>query len=86
MSVRWAAARPVPFTAAQYEELEQQALVYKYLVAGVAVPPELVVPIRRGLDSLATRFYGYPTCTDRLSSSPRILAVLLSRLGCRVLA
>ncbi|KAL6633708.1 hypothetical protein ACP70R_026379 [Stipagrostis hirtigluma subsp. patula] len=61
MSARWAAARPAPFTPAQYEELEQQALIYKYLVAGVPVPPDLVVPIRRGLDSLAARFYGHPT-------------------------
>ncbi|XP_062220022.1 growth-regulating factor 4-like [Phragmites australis] len=61
MSGRWAAARSPPFTAAQYEELEQQALIYKYLVAGVPVPPDLVLPIRRGLDSLATRFYGHPT-------------------------
>uniref|UniRef100_A0A804PLY6 Growth-regulating factor n=1 Tax=Zea mays TaxID=4577 RepID=A0A804PLY6_MAIZE len=61
-SARWPAARPVvPFTPAQYQELEQQALIYKYLVAGVPVPPDLVVPIRRGLDSLATRFYGQPT-------------------------
>ncbi|CAN6233817.1 unnamed protein product [Urochloa humidicola] len=58
-SARWA-SRPVPFTPAQYEELEQQALIYKYLVAGVPVPPDLVVPIRRGLDSLATRLYGHP--------------------------
>lgn len=47
MSGRWA-ARPVPFTAAQYEELEHQALIYKYLVAGVPVPPDLLLPIRRG--------------------------------------
>jgi hypothetical protein len=53
----------MPFTPVQYEELEQQALIYKYLVAGVPVPPDLVVPIRRGLDSLATRFYGHPTRT-----------------------
>ncbi|KAG8100894.1 hypothetical protein GUJ93_ZPchr0169g28996 [Zizania palustris] len=53
---RWAAS----FTAAQYEELEQQALIYKYLVAGVPVPPDLLLPIRRGLDSLASRFYHHP--------------------------
>ncbi|CAO2043587.1 unnamed protein product [Urochloa humidicola] len=47
MSARWA-ARPAPFTAAQYEELEHQALIYKYLVAGVPVPPDLLLPIRRG--------------------------------------
>ncbi|KAF2946515.1 hypothetical protein DAI22_02g299601 [Oryza sativa Japonica Group] len=63
MTARWppaAAARLPPFTAAQYEELEQQALIYKYLVAGVPVPPDLVLPIRRGLDSLAARFYNHP--------------------------
>ena len=43
---RWA-ARPAPFTAAQYEELEHQALIYKYLVAGVPVLPDLL-PIYRG--------------------------------------
>ena len=67
-SARWPAARPVvPFTPAQYQELEQQALISKYLVAGVPVPPDLVVPIRRGLDSLATRFYGQPTRTYGIS-------------------
>ncbi|XP_044967778.1 growth-regulating factor 3-like [Hordeum vulgare subsp. vulgare] len=53
---RWA-ARPAPFTAAQYEELEQQALIYKYLVAGVPVPQDLLLPIRRGFETLASRFY-----------------------------
>jgi len=47
MSGRWA-ARPALFTAAQYEELEHQALIYKYLAAGVSVPPDLLVPLRRG--------------------------------------
>ncbi|KAF7090532.1 hypothetical protein CFC21_093267 [Triticum aestivum] len=59
MDGRWM-ARPVPFTAAQYEELEHQALIYKYLVAGVPVPPDLVLPIRRGIESLAARFYHNP--------------------------
>nr|BDI55447.1 growth-regulating factor 1 [Lolium multiflorum] len=58
-AARWA-ARPAPFTAAQYEELEHQALIYKYLVAGVPVPPDLLLPIRRGFDSLAARFYHHP--------------------------
>ncbi|KAK3131451.1 hypothetical protein QOZ80_6AG0506630 [Eleusine coracana subsp. coracana] len=34
------------FTAAQWAELEQQALIYKYLMAGVPVPHDLLVPIR----------------------------------------
>ncbi|XP_051193154.1 growth-regulating factor 4 [Lolium perenne] len=59
MYARWM-ARPLPFTAAQHEELQQQALIYKHLVAGVPVPPELVLPIRRGLEALAARFYHNP--------------------------
>uniref|UniRef100_A0A453CUH9 Growth-regulating factor n=1 Tax=Aegilops tauschii subsp. strangulata TaxID=200361 RepID=A0A453CUH9_AEGTS len=62
---RWAAMRPATFTAAQYQELEQQALIYKYLVAGVPVPPDLLLPIRRGFDSLASRFYHHHARTFR---------------------
>uniref|UniRef100_A0A804PUK6 Growth-regulating factor n=1 Tax=Zea mays TaxID=4577 RepID=A0A804PUK6_MAIZE len=36
------------FTAAQWAELEQQALIYKYLMAGVPVPPDLLLPVRPG--------------------------------------
>lgn len=42
------------FTAAQWAELEQQALIYKYLMAGVPVPPDLLLPIRP--PSAATAF------------------------------
>ncbi|CAN6466341.1 unnamed protein product [Victoria cruziana] len=38
-----------PFTAAQWQELEQQALIFKHMVAAVPVPPDLLVPIRRSL-------------------------------------
>nr|GEZ57585.1 growth-regulating factor 4-like isoform X1 [Tanacetum cinerariifolium] len=41
-----------PFTPVQWQELEHQALIYKYLVAGVPVPYDLVVPIRRSLEAL----------------------------------
>lgn len=60
---------PLPFTAAQYEELQHQALIYKYLVAGVPVPPDLVLPIRRGIDSLAARFYHNPISSTLPSPS-----------------
>jgi hypothetical protein len=62
-----------PFTAAQYEELEHQALIYKYLVAGVPVPPDLLLPIRWGFDSLAARFYHHPA---------RTYPLLAARLHC----
>ncbi|KAK2995056.1 hypothetical protein RJ640_024514 [Escallonia rubra] len=51
-----------PFTAVQWQELEHQALIYKYLVAGMPVPPDLVVPIRRSLEALSARFFHHPTC------------------------
>ncbi|KAI3756205.1 hypothetical protein L1987_56022 [Smallanthus sonchifolius] len=44
-----------PFTPVQWQELEHQALIYKYLVAGVPVPHDLVVPIRRSLEALSAR-------------------------------
>ncbi|KAJ9568422.1 hypothetical protein OSB04_004388 [Centaurea solstitialis] len=34
---------------AQWEELEQQALIYKYMVSGVPVPTDLILSVRRSL-------------------------------------
>ncbi|WOL18290.1 hypothetical protein Cni_G27083 [Canna indica] len=48
------------FTPAQWQELEHQALIYKYLMAGVPVPPELLIPIQRSFEALAGRYYPYP--------------------------
>ncbi|KAK1379044.1 Growth-regulating factor [Heracleum sosnowskyi] len=45
-----------PFTSVQWQELEHQALIYKYLIAGLPVPSELLVPIRKSLEALPTRF------------------------------
>lgn len=46
-----------PFTAAQWRELEHQALIFKYLIAGVPVPPDLLLPIQKSFESLSSRFY-----------------------------
>lgn len=54
-----------PFTAVQWQELEQQALVYKYLMAGLPVPPELVITIRRSLEALSARFFHHSTCKSQ---------------------
>ena len=51
-----------PFTPVQWQELEHQALIYKYLVAGVPVPYDLVVPIRRSLEALSASLFNHPTC------------------------
>ncbi|KAJ6704212.1 GROWTH-REGULATING FACTOR 5 [Salix viminalis] len=47
-----------PFTATQWHELEHQALIYKYMVSGVPVPPELLYSVKRSLESsLASRLF-----------------------------
>ncbi|EYU25864.1 hypothetical protein ABFS82_10G082800 [Erythranthe guttata] len=38
-----------PFTPSQWQELEHQALVYKYMVYGIPIPPDLLFTIRRSL-------------------------------------
>ncbi|KAF3783833.1 Growth-regulating factor 6 [Nymphaea thermarum] len=39
-----------PFTPSQWLELEHQALIFKYISAGVPVPPNLLLPIRKALN------------------------------------
>ncbi|XP_062025254.1 growth-regulating factor 5-like [Rosa rugosa] len=40
-----------PFTATQWQELEHQALIFKYMVSGVPIPTDLVYSFKRRLDS-----------------------------------
>ncbi|KAF3775678.1 hypothetical protein EJ110_NYTH49887 [Nymphaea thermarum] len=51
-----------PFTASQWQELEHQALIFKYMVAGVPVPPELLLPIRRSSDSFSPSLLHQNNC------------------------
>ncbi|KAJ1407105.1 WRC domain [Sesbania bispinosa] len=47
-----------PFTAIQWQELEQQALVFKYMVTGTPIPPDLIYSIKRSLDtSMSSRLF-----------------------------
>ncbi|XP_050234064.1 growth-regulating factor 5-like [Mercurialis annua] len=47
-----------PFTANQWQELEHQALIYKYMVSGVPIPPDLIFTIKRSLESsLSSRMF-----------------------------
>ncbi|KAJ1376837.1 WRC domain [Sesbania bispinosa] len=39
------AALGFPFTSAQWNELQRQAMIYKYMMASVPVPPDLLIPI-----------------------------------------
>ncbi|XP_054811631.1 LOW QUALITY PROTEIN: growth-regulating factor 4-like [Prosopis cineraria] len=50
-----------PFTLSQWQELEHQALIFKYLVAGLPVPPDLVLPIQKSFESISQRFFHPPT-------------------------
>ncbi|KAJ8750867.1 hypothetical protein K2173_016048 [Erythroxylum novogranatense] len=36
-----------PFTASQWQELEHQALIFKYMVSGIPVPPDLLITVKR---------------------------------------
>ncbi|KAG2712777.1 hypothetical protein I3843_04G133100 [Carya illinoinensis] len=47
-----------PFTASQWQELEHQALIFKYMASGIPIPPELLLTIKRScLDSsLSSKF------------------------------
>ncbi|KAJ7528340.1 hypothetical protein O6H91_16G095000 [Diphasiastrum complanatum] len=47
-----------PFTAAQWAELEHQALIYKYIIHGYPVPDDLLVPIRKSVAALSGLPYG----------------------------
>ncbi|XP_010251960.1 PREDICTED: growth-regulating factor 2 [Nelumbo nucifera] len=42
-----AASLRFPFTSTQWQELERQALIYKYMMASVPVPPDLLMTISR---------------------------------------
>ncbi|KAK2991943.1 hypothetical protein RJ640_027834 [Escallonia rubra] len=37
-----------PFTASQWQELEHQALIFKYMISGMPIPPDLIFTIKRG--------------------------------------
>ncbi|KAK8934421.1 Growth-regulating factor 3 [Platanthera zijinensis] len=54
----------LPFTVAQWRELEHQALIYKYLVAGVPVPKDLLIPIHRSFDSFYHRYPALGYCSS----------------------
>ncbi|GFZ04299.1 growth-regulating factor 5 [Actinidia rufa] len=46
------------FTTSQWQEFEQQALIFKYMVSGVPIPPDLISTVRRSLEysSMSSRF------------------------------
>jgi QLQ len=56
------------FTFMQLQELEHQALIYKYMCAGVPVPVHLVLPIWKSVAASSCGPHHYPS-RKTLSSS-----------------
>ncbi|XP_064934921.1 growth-regulating factor 12-like [Musa acuminata AAA Group] len=54
------ASKPV-FTFMQLQELEHQALIYKYMAAGLPVPVHLVLPIWKSVAASSFGHYSYPS-------------------------
>ncbi|KAJ0255265.1 Growth-regulating factor 4 [Hirschfeldia incana] len=48
------------FSLAQWRELELQALIYRYMLAGASVPQELLLPIKKSLLQSHLNFLHYP--------------------------
>ncbi|KAJ0961196.1 hypothetical protein J5N97_000839 [Dioscorea zingiberensis] len=62
--------RSPAFTASQWLELEHQALIYKYLMAGVPVPPDLLLSIRRSFFHLSALEPLILLCGKKLDPEP----------------
>ncbi|KAE8679028.1 Origin recognition complex subunit 3, putative isoform 1 [Hibiscus syriacus] len=52
---------PSPFTVSQWQELKHQALIFKYMMAGLPVPSDLLLPIQKSFESISHRFFHPPT-------------------------
>ncbi|KAL4341137.1 hypothetical protein GQ457_08G006050 [Hibiscus cannabinus] len=50
-----------PFTVSQWQELKHQALIFKYMMAGLPVPSDLLLPIQKSFESISHRFFHHPT-------------------------
>lgn len=48
------------FSLTQWQELELQALIFRYMLAGAAVPPELLQPIKRSLLHSPPYYFHHP--------------------------
>lgn len=67
-----------PFTMSQWQELEHQALIFKYLMAGLPIPPDLVLPIQKSFDPMSPRFFHHPTSMQQQASLSLSLSKCIS--------
>ncbi|GMY36412.1 growth-regulating factor 1-like isoform X3 [Fagus crenata] len=52
-----------PFTASQWQELEHQALIFKYMASGIPIPPDLLFTIKRSCmdsSSISSKLFSHP--------------------------
>lgn len=73
--------RASPFTVSQWQELEHQALIFKYMVAGLPVPPDLVLPIQKSFESISHRFFHHPTSKPAYFLNLFSLSLSLFKVG-----
>ncbi|GAB4839273.1 hypothetical protein Ancab_028800 [Ancistrocladus abbreviatus] len=60
-----------PLTPSQWLELEHQALIYKYIIANEPIPPNLLIPIRRAIETAGfCGFTGSPHRPNTLGWGP----------------
>ncbi|KAK6943993.1 Glutamine-Leucine-Glutamine, QLQ [Dillenia turbinata] len=67
------------FSLAQWQELELQALIFRYMLAGAAVPPELLQPIKKSL--LSSSYYLHHPLQQYSNYQPAYWV----NVGCKVL-
>lgn len=71
------------FSLSQWQELELQALIFRYMLAGTSVPPELLQPIKKSLLHSPSFFLHHPlqhyqpTCKLLLCFSLHVLFLTL---------
>ncbi|KAF6143739.1 hypothetical protein GIB67_041243 [Kingdonia uniflora] len=58
-----------PFTSAQWAELEQQAMIYKYMMASIPVPTHLLIPLSQSLAASHHSALGRGACFNLRFSS-----------------
>ena len=70
-----------PFTPSQWQELELQALIYKYMASGVSIPPDLLFTIKRShLDTpLSSRLLPHQSQHCKSSSFYHLMSFSLLR-------
>ena len=70
-----------PFTPSQWMELEHQALIYKYITANVPVPSNLLIPIRKALESAGFSAYSAGFLRPGAGEYPLFISMDLVKVG-----